>query len=113
MYLQTIAFLPLIFKANGKGTSLYIAGDGLHAVHAVHEEMKAMGKGAVYASSTKIKTNTVSFTEIEVTSVCEKLPKHVWFRKFVVVEQSGDSSHVHVIYQDNTSAFYKTMGDYL
>ena len=61
-----------------------------------------MGTGAVYASSTKSEINTVSSTEIEVMSVGEKLPKHLWFRSFVV-EQTGDPLHVHVLYQDNKS----------
>ena len=72
MYLQTTAFLPIILKADGKGTSLYI--DGAHAVHA---DMKGhagvyvnFGKGTpVYAASTKNKLNTVSSTETEVVSV--------------------------------------------
>ena len=37
----------------------------------------SMGTGAVYASSTKSKINTVSSTETEVISVGEKLPKNL------------------------------------
>ena len=81
MYLQTTSFLPLILKADGKGISFYI--DGAHTMQA---DMKGragvyttMGTGAVYASSTKSKINTVSSTETEVISVGEKLPKHLWF----------------------------------
>ena len=73
MYLQPTAFLPLILKADRKGTSLCI--DGAHAVHA---DMKGhagvyttMGTGAVYASSIKSKINTISSTGTEVISVCE------------------------------------------
>ena len=36
MYLQTTSFLPLILRADWKGTSLYI--DGAHAVHADMKE---------------------------------------------------------------------------
>ena len=43
-----------------------------------------MGTGAVYASSTKSKINTVSSTETEVMPVGEKLPKYLWLRNFVV-----------------------------
>ena len=100
MYLQTTAFLPLILKVDGKGTSsLYI--DGAHAV--LHAVMKGhatvyttMGTGAVYVSSTKSKINTVSLMEAEDISVGEKLPKHLWFRN-LVVEQTGDPSQVHVL----------------
>ena len=56
----------------------------------------------MYASSTKSKINTVSSTETKVISVGEKLPTHLWFRNFVV-EQTGDPSQVHVLYQDNKS----------
>ena len=98
MYLQTTAFLPLVLKADRKGTSLYI--DGAHTVHA---DMKGhdgvyttMEIGAVYSSSTNSKIITVSSTETEVISVGEMLPKHLCFRKFVV-EQSGDPSQVHVL----------------
>ena len=56
----------------------------------------------MYASLPKSKINTVSSTKTEVISVGEKLSKHLWFRNFVV-EQSGDSMQVHVLYQDNKS----------
>ena len=55
-----------------------------------------MGTGAVYASSTNSKINTVSSTETEVMSVGEKLEKHLWFRSFVV-KQTRDPSQVHVL----------------
>ena len=64
----------------------------------------AMGTGAVYASSTKSKINTVNSTETEVISVGEKLPKNLWFRSLFAVEQSGDPSQMQVLYQDNKSA---------
>ena len=61
-----------------------------------------MGKGDLYTSSTKNKINTVSSTETEVISVGEKLLKHLWVQNFAV-EQSGDPSQVHVLYQENKS----------
>ena len=104
IYLQITAFLPLILKVDGKGISLYI-----DRAHGVHADMKGhvgvyttMGTGAVYASSTKSKINTVSSIETEVISVGEKLPKHLWFRNFLV-EQTGDPSQVYVLYKDNKS----------
>ena len=104
MYLQTTAFLPLILKADGKGTSLYI--DGAHAVHADIKSHAGvyvtLGKGTVYAASTKTKLNTISSTETEVVAVGEKLPKHLWFRQFTT-EQSGRDDQVDVLHQDNMS----------
>ena len=101
------SFFPLILKADGKGTSLYING-----THAVHRDTKGHGgvcvttgtTGAIYASSTKIKIITVSSTETAVViSVSEKLPKHLWLGNFAV-EQSGDPLHrIYFLYQDNKS----------
>ena len=56
----------------------------------------------MYAFPTKSKISTVSPTETEVISVDEKLPKHLWFKKFVV-QQLDDPGQVHVLYQDNKS----------
>ena len=64
MYLQATAFLPLVLKVDRKETSIYIDG-----AHDVHVDMKDHGGvyvmmeiGAVHASSTKSKINTVSYT---------------------------------------------------
>ena len=44
MYLQATTFLPLILKADRKGTSLYI--DGAHAVH-----VNVKGRGQLNVNS--------------------------------------------------------------
>ena len=80
MYLQSTSFIPLILKIDMKGTSFNIDG-----AHDVHGDMKGhggayvtmMGTGAVYASYTKSKINTVSSTETKIIPVGEKLPKHL------------------------------------
>ena len=58
----------------------------------------------MYAFPTKSKISTVSPTETEVISVDEKLPKHLWFKKFVV-QQLDDPGQVHVLYQDKNRTF--------
>ena len=60
--------------------------------------MATGGQGAIYASSTKMKLNTLSSTESEIVSVGEKLPKHIWFRYFRKAQ--GDESTDDVLYQD-------------
>ena len=71
MYPEMIAFLPLILRADGKGTRLY--NNGAHAVHADMKGHKGVyatiGTGAVYASSPKSKIDTVSSREIELVLV--------------------------------------------
>eukprot|EP00536_Pseudo-nitzschia_multiseries_P017800 jgi/Psemu1/52590/gm1.52590_g len=65
-YLQHTQHLPLVLKADGNGTIIYM--DGSHAVHA---DMKGHagvfateGKGAMYSASTKLKLNTSSSTDV-------------------------------------------------
>ena len=103
-YLRETEHLPLIIKNDGSGTKIYIDG-----AHAVHNDMKGHagvwvteGTGTIYASSTKNKLNVVSSTEAEIVSVGEKLPKHIWYRKFRI--EQGGSQDPDVLYQDNESA---------
>ena len=103
-YLQATAHLPLILRADGKGSAIYI--DGAHAVHA---DMKGhggvfatLGSGSVYSASTKCKLNTISSTETELVVVGERLPKHIWFRYFSS-NQSNNPTQIDTLYQDNTS----------
>jgi len=104
MYLQQTRFLPLILRSDGKGTAIYI--DGAHATHADMRghagAMTTEGKGSVFASSTKLKLNTLSSTETEVVATGDKLPKFVWYRNFRIAQ--GSKHHEDVLYQDNQSA---------
>ena len=86
----------------------------------VHADIKGrdgvyvtLGTGGVYASSTKSKINTVSSTETEVISVGQKLPKNLWFRKYVV-EYKVIPHHMSMIYTNTRRVPYwqdQTEGD--
>ena len=103
-YVQATEHLPLIIRNDGEGTQIYVDG-----AHAVHGDMKGHagvwvteGTGTIYTSSTKNKLNVTSSTEGEIVSVREKLPKHIWYRKFQL--EQGGSNEADVLYQDNKSA---------
>ena len=103
-YVQNTRHLPLILRLTGNEISLYIDG-----AHAVHEDMRGHagvmatgGQGAIYASSTKMKLNTLSSTESEIVSVGEKFPKNIWFRYFRRAQ--GDDSTDDVLYKDNEAS---------
>ena len=63
---------------------------------------------------TKNRLNTTSSTESEIVSVGEKLPKHMWYRKFRVAQGEHDHPDMlmtrkkpdnrDILYQDNESA---------
>jgi len=103
-YLQRTAHLPLIIKADGQGTRIYMDGS-----HAAHMDMKGHagvyvteGTGALMSASSKLKLNTVSSTETELITVGHKLPKCIWYRLFRI-EQSGRADE-DILMQDNKSA---------
>ena len=104
-YLQATEHLPLIIRNDGEGTRIYIDG-----AHAVHGDMKGHagvwvteGTGTIYAASTKNKLNVVSSTEAEIVSVGEKLPKHIWYRKYRIAQENKEEKP-DILYQDNESA---------
>ena len=79
------------------------------ASFAVHPDMKShtggvmtLGKGAVYATSTRQKLNTKSSTEGELVGVNDVLPQVLWTRYFL--EAQGYGATDSVVYQDNQSA---------
>ena len=100
IYLQSKKFLPLILKADGKGISLYI--DRAHTIYAYMRGMQEYIPQWEQELCMYLVQPRVRSTETEVISVGKKLPKHLWLGN-VVVEQSGDPSQVHVLYQDNKS----------
>ena len=61
-----------------------------------------MGKGTIYAKSSKQKLNTKSSTEAEVVSVDDCLPQILWTNYFL--EEQGYKSTDTIVYQDNKSA---------
>ncbi len=61
-----------------------------------------MGKGGVYAMSTKQKINTKSSTEAELVGVDDGMPMVLWTRNFL--KNQGYNVADNVVYQDNLSA---------
>ena len=81
----------------------------MDASFAVHDDMKSrtglcmsLGKGSVYAASTKQKLNTNSSTESELVGVSDGIPKMIWTRYFM--EAQGYNIEDLYICQDNQSA---------
>jgi hypothetical protein len=62
----------------------------------------SMGKGAVFATSTKQKLNTKSSTEAEIVSVNDAMPQLLWTRYFL--QTQGYDVHDSIVFQDNQSA---------
>jgi hypothetical protein len=61
-----------------------------------------LGKGTVYATSTRQKLNTRSSTEAELVGVNDVMPQVLWTRYFL--EAQGYGVKDSVVYQDNQSA---------
>ena len=81
----------------------------IDASFAVHPDMRShtgaimtMGKGAIYASSTRQKINTRSSTEAELVGVNDTMPQIVWTRNFL--QAQGYNLGPSDVYQDNQSA---------
>ena len=79
------------------------------AAYSVHPDMKShtgsfmtLGKGAIYAKSSKQKINTKSSTEAELVGVDDIMGQALWTRNFL--EAQGYQVTENVIYQDNMSA---------
>ena len=76
---------------------------------AVHDDMKSrtglctiLGKGTVYAVSTKQKLNVISSTESSLVGVLDGMPKTFWTRYFMKAQ--GYNVEDMYVYQDNQSA---------
>ena len=104
-YLRGTKKLPLTLEASDtKLMSWWV-----DASYGVHHDMKShtggvltLGKGAVYATSTRQKLNTKSSTEAELVGVNDVLPQVLWTRYFL--QEQGYGCADAVIYQDNKSA---------
>lgn len=79
------------------------------ASYGVHADMRgqtgglmSLGKGAIYATSTKQKLNTRSSTESELVGMHDVLPQVLWTRLFL--QAQGVSVTSNVMHQDNKSA---------
>ena len=80
----------------------------IDAAFAVHSDFKShtggvltMGKGSIYASSTKQKLNTKSSTEAELVAVDNLMPQILWTKLFL--EKQGFKVKDNIIHQDNLS----------
>jgi hypothetical protein len=104
-YLRATIDIPLTLEAD----HTHIMKWWVDASYAVHPDMKShtggvlsLGKGAVYATSTRQKINTKSSTEAELVGVNDVLPQALWTKYFL--KEQGYGCDECIINQDNTSA---------
>lgn len=104
-YLRATRDMQLTLEAS----NLNIIKWWMDASFAVHPDMKShtgavmtLGRGAMYASSTRQKLNGRSSTEGELIGVSDVLPQVVWTRYFL--EAQGYPVTESIIFQDNQSA---------
>ena len=104
-YLRGSINMPLVLEAD----DVQVVKWWIDASFAVHPDMRShtggamtLGKGAIYATSTRQKLNTKSSTEAELVGVNDVLPQVLWTRYFL--EAQGYGVKDSVVYQDNQSA---------
>jgi hypothetical protein len=104
-YLRGTRDMPLVLEAD----NLNIIKWWVDASFAVHPDMKghtggvlSLGKGAIYATSTRQKLVTRSSTEAELVGVYDVMPQILWTRHFL--EAQGYTIDDSIIHQDNRSA---------
>jgi hypothetical protein len=104
-YLRATIDLPLVLEAN----NMQVIKWWIDASFAVHSDMRShtggamtLGKGTIYAMSTRQKFNTKSSTEGELVGVNDVMPQVLWTRYFL--EAQGYGVNDSVVDQDNQSA---------
>jgi hypothetical protein len=104
-YLRATIDLPLTLEADGSNIIKW----WVDASYGVHHDMKShtggvmsLGKGAVYATSTRQKLVTKSSTEAELVGVSDVVSQVIWTRHFL--EAQGYQVKDSIVYQDNQSA---------
>jgi hypothetical protein len=104
-YLRGTINIPLTLEANGSN----IVKWWIDASYGVHPDMRShtggvlsLGKGAIYATSTRQKVATKSSTEAELVGVSDVLSQVIWTRYFL--EAQGYTVKDSIVYQDNQSA---------
>jgi hypothetical protein len=104
-YLRATISIPLTLEADGSNIIKW----WVDASYGVHPDMRShtggvltLGKGAVYATSTRQKIGTKSSTEAELVGVSDVISQVIWTRYFL--EAQGYSVSDSVVYQDNQSA---------
>jgi hypothetical protein len=102
-YLQGCKNLVMTLTADSSSVLLYIdASYGVHPDAKSHTGVAiSLGKGQVYASSTKQKLVTKSSTESELVGISDGVPQGLWTRMFM--EAQGHGSESATLYQDNMS----------
>ncbi len=85
-YLRGTKTLALTLEASERGRVQW----WIDASFAIHKDMKShtgailtLGKGGVYAMSTKQKINTKSSTEAELVGIDDGIPMVLWTRNFL------------------------------
>jgi hypothetical protein len=103
-YLRATINIPLTMEAS----DLHVVKWWVDASFGVHPDMKShtgatmsLGKGSIYARSTRQKINTKSSTEAELVGVDDVMPQVMWTRYFL--EAQGYKVSECTIYQDNQS----------
>ena len=104
-YLHSTANMPLTLSIdNLSGIKSWV-----DASYAIHKDMRShtggiimMGKGTLYARSSKQKINTKSSTEAELVGASDFLSQTIWTRNFL--QAQGYSVTTNDFYQDNMSA---------
>lgn len=104
-YLRATKNMPLVLEAD----DMQLIKWWVDASFAVHPDMKghtggvmSLGKGAVYATSTRQKLVTRSSTEAELVGVYDVMPQILWTRHFL--ESQGYAVQDSIVHQDNKSA---------
>ena len=104
-YLRATIGMPLTLEADGSNVYKWWAD----ASYGVHPDMRShtggvlsLGRGAVYATSTRQKIGTKSSTEAELIGVSDVLSQVIWTRYFM--EAQGYHVKDTIVYQDNQSA---------
>ena len=104
-YLRATMDMPLTLEANSANLIKWW-GD---ASYAVHPDMRShtgggmtLGRGIIYATSTRQKLNTKSSTEAELVGVNDIMPQVLWTRYFL--EAQGFDISDSIVFQDNQSA---------
>jgi Reverse transcriptase (RNA-dependent DNA polymerase)/Zinc knuckle len=104
-YLRGSINLPLTLEA----ANLQVIKWWVDASYGVHPDMKShtggvlsLGKGAIYATSTRQKLNTKSSTEAELVGVSDVISQVLWTKLFLEGQEYIIQDNI--MYQDNKSA---------
>jgi hypothetical protein len=110
-YLRGTIDLPVTLEADGSNIIKW----WVDASYGVHPDMRShtggvltLGKGAVYATSTRQKIGTKSSTEAELVGVSDVISQVIWTRYFL--EAQGYGVNDSIVYQDNQSAMLMMAG---